>query len=946
MKNTSSTPRSGWLSALRKAVAVVALTGVSMGVALAAPLAGSTIGNQAAATYTDASLIVRTATSNTVITTVTQVAGVLLVTPNNVVAAPGQPVSLPHTLTNTGNGTDTFALTSALTTGTALLSAITYFPDTNCDGVADSGSPSITSIGPLVAGAKACFVAVTTVGGTAPSGATGSNIVTVTSGLLNTVTAANTDTVTVSNNAVIGVTKSMTVAAAVGPATGVNLTYTLTYTNTGNATATDVVLTDVMPAGTTYVAGSGRWSGSGATALVDTVAAAVPAAGAITYDYNVTTPGSLAVTARVGSVLANSGGTLSFTVNVPAATLPGTINNTGRFCYNNGAALVPLASTPASCVTTGNPTNVVPYVVTPTYGVIASDFFVAPNLEGAAAAAATAGNFSTTDASVANDIVTVAAAAQGGTVTFDNVVVNTGNSTDTLNISTLGSTFPAGTTFLLFKAGGLTPLTDSNGDGIVDTGPLAPGAVYHVFVTAVLPGTATLGGSVTMNATSVGDATKVNPVTDTLTAVTLNAVDLTNNTAGVVAGNGNGVNVSAAAAIVAGAITTNAVNPGGSTTFTLVVNNTSAQADTFGVTVDPASALPAGWAVNFYSTATPLNCTTLGAPMANTGVVLAGANITVCAVVTVPAGQAAIAAPGQNVVFKVASPTTLVADFKLDAVTVNTVRSIALAPNNGSQIYPGGTVVYKHTLTNTGNVTEAGLTVATAMSGTTVSWGTVLYADTNGNGVLDAADLALAAVTLAPGASITVFAKVLSPASAAAGDVNTVLLTATQPNVALINAVAAPAATTAQDVTTVIAGQIGLVKMQQVDTTCAATAAAMPAAWTNAPLTAKPGECVLYQITATNLGTAAANTLVISDATPAGTTYSCTAAGAAAAATDASVVAMTVPGVVAATATATAVAATTAVPCAAAGGSVSSGTITTLAPGTSAVMTFGVRVNP
>ena len=109
MKNTSSTPRSGWVSALRTAVAVVALTGVSIGAAMAVTLAGTTIGNQAAATYTDASLTPRAATSNTVTTIVAQVAAFTLTANQSQVAAQGAPVNFPHTITNTGNGTDSFS---------------------------------------------------------------------------------------------------------------------------------------------------------------------------------------------------------------------------------------------------------------------------------------------------------------------------------------------------------------------------------------------------------------------------------------------------------------------------------------------------------------------------------------------------------------------------------------------------------------------------------------------------------------------------------------------------------------------------------------------------------------------------------------------------------------------------------------------------------------------
>jgi len=79
--------------------------------AFAAPVAGTVIGNQAAATYTDGSNAPRTATSNTVNTTVQQVAAFTLVTDQYKQVAPGGTVYFGHTLTNNGNGADTFPLT-------------------------------------------------------------------------------------------------------------------------------------------------------------------------------------------------------------------------------------------------------------------------------------------------------------------------------------------------------------------------------------------------------------------------------------------------------------------------------------------------------------------------------------------------------------------------------------------------------------------------------------------------------------------------------------------------------------------------------------------------------------------------------------------------------------------------------------------------------------------
>ncbi len=215
--------RFGWLcrkSVLHRMLGVVAF--LWAGAAISAPLAGTTIGNQAAATYTDASAIVRISTSNTVVTTVLQVASLTLTNTQTLTAAPGQSLSFPHTLTNTGNGIDTFNLSSTLTTGTASLGTVIYYPDNNCDGAADSGLSAITSVGPLAAGARACFVAVTTVSGSAAASAIGSNLVTAASAYTPATSTTNTDSVVVNLNAVIGVRKSVSIAAGSGGS--VNLT--------------------------------------------------------------------------------------------------------------------------------------------------------------------------------------------------------------------------------------------------------------------------------------------------------------------------------------------------------------------------------------------------------------------------------------------------------------------------------------------------------------------------------------------------------------------------------------------------------------------------------------------------------------------------------------------------------------------------------------------------
>jgi trimeric autotransporter adhesin len=717
---------------------------------------------------------------------------------------------------------------------------------------------------------------VGTLPATATAGQTNTVTVTATSVTDNTKIQANTDVTTVTVNAVVTLTKA--VSASSGAAGSGPYTYTLTYTNTGNSTATSVAISDVIPAGMTYVAGFSKWSVTGATALSDTTTPTASgfAPNTLTSSYNPVTKVFLATLAQV---TAGQSGTISFQVNVLAGTAPGIVNNTATTSYNNGAATV-----------TGT-SNTVPFNVTQTAAVT----FTGP--------------------------VATPSAAAGTTVSFTNVVTNAGNGPDTFNITLATGSFPPGTTFQLFKNDGLTPLVDTNGDFIVDTGQLAAGATYNVILKATLPPNAPASAtpsSVVKTATSVIDPTKTATATDTLNAITGASVDLTNNTAGT-GSPGFGPGPGAVAV-------TSAVNPGITTVFTLVANNTGTTPDSYDLASNLAAgfggaALPTGWTVTFKA-AVSGSCTTTGATITNTGTVQPGAlnAVAVCAVVSVPAGYVA---GTTDLYFRVLSTTSGAADILHDAVTVNAVRSITITPPGTGQAFPGGSFVYTHTLSNTGNVTEGNGTlssIALATANNQPGWTSVLYYDANNNGVLDATDPqitslnAVLAAGLAPGASITVFDKVTAPSGAVPGAVDATTITVTTSNGSYLSTV--PAVATATDSTTVVAGNLSLTKSQALDAACAGP---LPATvYSGAILSAKPGQCVLYQMTATNLGSANATLVVVSDATPAFTTLSSLAA--------------TTVGTV----TGPALNAT---------GSISA-TIGTLTPGQSATVTFGAKINP
>ena len=849
-----------------------ALLMAGMAAHAAPPPAGTSISNQASATYSDASGVTRTVSSNVVQTTVQQVASLELEANGAQNATPGSVVYYPHSLKNTGNGSDSYNLTTS-NAGGFTMASVQFFAD---NGSGAPTGPVLTSTGVVAAGATFKLIAVGTLPNTAAAGQANTITVTGTSVFDNTKTASNTDVTTVTTNAVVTLTKSASVSS--GPA-GTAITYTLTYTNTGNSTATAVAITDVLPAGLTYTANSARWSTTGATALSDSGGPSGTAPNTLTSTY---TLASKTLLVTLNQVTAGQSGTISF--GVVAAGAPGTLNNTATTSYNNGATVVNGSS------------NTVPFTVLQAASV---------TLTGA------------TDPGPA---------APGSTVSFANTVTNTGNGSDTFNMTLSPGNFPAGTTFQLYKSDGATPLVDTNADGTVDTGPLAAGATYNVILKATLPPNATNTGApfiVAKTATSVFDPTKSASANDQLTAVTNAAVDATNNlpTAGGVPGAGVFANGEASAQV------TNTLNPGASTVFTIVANNTGPSPDSYNLgasTVNTFASvtLPVGWSVSFRADGGANNCSTMGATVTNTGPVAAGGKTTVCAVVGVPAGSTAGVT---SLYFRTLSPTSGVSDTLHDAVIVSAVRAIALTPNGAGQTYPGGSYVYSHTLTNTGNVLEGNGTVSTlalVAANAQAGWTSALYYDANNNGVLDATDpqitgnLHAATVLpagLASGAAITVFNKVIAPSGATPGAVDTTTITVTTSNGSYVTTI--PAVTTAVDSTTVIAGNLTLAKAQALDAACAGPVGGTVYAPGN--LSARPGQCVLYQVTVTNVGSANATTVVISDATPSYTTLS-------------SVAATTVG-------TVTGPAANTA-------GTVTA-TIGTLTPGQSAVVTFGVKVD-
>ena len=832
----------------------------------AAPAAGSNISNIATASYTDGNGASKTVTSNEVKTTVLQVSSFTLVADRNATINPNGTATLSHTLTNTGNGTDTFALSvSQLTTDNFDLTNVHIYLDSNQDGVPDNNT-DLSEV-TLNAGQSVGIVVVSTVPVTQTDGQKAQYTLNATAAFDTTVKGFNTDTVTVSAGASMQIQKSASVASV---APNGDITYTLTYKNTGNGAAPFVTIQDTLPNTVTYNAGSGLWSGS-STGLTD--AAGGDPAG-IDYRYDST---SKTVFVSLTNVPANSTGTVKFTVKANASN-NSIINNTASIFIddNNDPTNTPSGTTPSqSNQTTVTPTR----TFTGTINDSATDVYA----DGAKV---------TTDPNKDDQILS--ATTQGTPVVFgDNkgsadtgsdliVVHNTGTAAETYNITIDKSKLPAGSVVELFKADGVTPLTDTNGDGIADTGPVAAGSTYNVVAKVTLPPTYTetdpnITNITTLTVSPVSNQTATDTINLVITDVTKATVDLTNGDSTDTTSGGPTAGSSGQDTGVP--IDTKTVNPGSPATFPLSITNNAANPDNFNLSNNQ---LPSGWTVQYYVDANK-DGQPDGSAITNTGNIAPGSTVNLIAVVTPPTSQSPTT---QKVIFTVTSPATGLSDSMTDQVVVATKRSLQLTADNVGQIAPGGTVTYTHTLTNNGTIVEgtSASSLPYTLQNNQSNWNSTIYVDLNNNGIAEPEELVTGndlstllanynpdgntTKGLEPGQSVKLIVKVQAPATATAGIQDSSVLTISP--TAVNSTTVSPLSNT--DLTTVNDGQVRLIKEQGEDLDCNGVLDSGKA-FTTSTISAKPGQCVIYRITANNEGNVPVTKVTISDSTPSFTTF-------------------------------------------------------------------------
>jgi len=307
-------PAAGWAAAL---LAVLGLLAAPTLTAQGTP-AGTRIRNWATLAF-DAGAQSYVVASDTVDFLVGQVAGVDLRPPRFSIGAAGTAVVFAHTLTNLGNGPDSFTVTAVSARGWP----VTLYRDWDGDGLLGAGDSLLTGPVPLTPGSAASLLARVAIPGAASPGVSDTITVTATSRFSPAVSSSVQDRLDVSS-APVAVSLTKLVDRPTAAAADV-LTYTVDYAVSGSAVASAVQLADSIPAGTSYVPGTMRWNGAPLTdAGGDDAGSIAPA-------------GNGVVVVAFGALAPGATGSVTFQVQVnpgPART----VDNRSNVTFNAGGA--------------------------------------------------------------------------------------------------------------------------------------------------------------------------------------------------------------------------------------------------------------------------------------------------------------------------------------------------------------------------------------------------------------------------------------------------------------------------------------------------------------------------------------------------------------------------------------------------------------------------------
>lgn len=291
---------------------------------------GTTIPNVASITHSDSD---QATLSNKVDVTVEQFRKVSLTSPPNGIIKPGQTIARTFTVTNLGNGIDTFNLQLASSQGLIekLYGAdgLTPLIDSNGDGVVDTGL--------MAPGGILTVTLVMTAPADVMTGVTDNTVITSRSTMDGTVAASVTTLTLIPSPHVWELLKSVTPAGQVTPATV--LAYTNTFANSGAMAATNVVITDQLDANLLYQPGS---------AMIK------PALAAATVVYD---PATRTLAWSIPSLPAGYNGAVSFKAQVAPATVSDTTIS-GNFAISCDLDTKPQVSNTVSTLVVEQPLKI------------------------------------------------------------------------------------------------------------------------------------------------------------------------------------------------------------------------------------------------------------------------------------------------------------------------------------------------------------------------------------------------------------------------------------------------------------------------------------------------------------------------------------------------------------------------------------------------------------
>lgn len=629
---------------MRRKLLLVLIVALAMAATIAVPpAAGTQIKNQAAATYIDNSGVERTILSNQVITTVLPVYSVQ-VTPDLIEqpAAAGQTLNFQFRIDNLANTSDSFNATPVIDDVNSTFLPITpeVYYDENANGLVDPGEV-LWSTGIVIPSNDFRYAIVRY---RVPSATTAGATATV---WLNVDSASdpvsaydynNAANATVYNDAVINLYKSVVPQDV---RAGDTVTYVISGNNSGNKSASNIVITDVLDEDLTF-------SSSGDTRLIHS-------SGTITITISQLQP---AESFRV-----------EFQVTVNADTQAGMIENIATMQYETASSGIVSRSSNVSTIMVGGP------------GYETTMVWIGPSGNPRALV-------DTTDRSTETGVA-------GTLVSFVNTVENAGLSVDVIDV-TVDEIIPAdleGAVAIAFFAENLTPLPDSNNNGMQDSGPLAPGETFDVVVKVFVPSSiSTPDASITAIvraissiSSSASDTTLdiVHPITTPEIAIGNYSGTATDNTYDKTPVNLTG-------------------DPGTYVYFPLDVVNESQGSDTFTL----SAVTPVGWTVRFYidENGDGILDPEEMSSVTNTGEIGPNAGKRIIARVLIPEGTLWTGTPVPVEFHATSLNNTTVSDYQENSITVNKVYSILLQPSRNGSAAPNSHIDYEHTLTNTGNV--------------------------------------------------------------------------------------------------------------------------------------------------------------------------------------------------------------------------------------------------